>query len=276
MMNSSLFKTIPFFGFSKIRDDIITSIDITKSEYYNNMYVNFIASEIQHYIDEVISINDRIHIKIITDKTKYNYYDEYNEDFVFTKAIVCLKSTKGGLLIISNKINGNKNIIDLNTDYITLISPLATYNIAPIINGSIILTILYINIPSMRVYNVFKNNILYSTHFDTLKLLQNECMFIVKRLDDFKTKKRICDQIFINGEWYTILNTKYKKTYIPSICFGKTNIEYKYSYINIDIDSIISENFPFDIIHPKIYVYKYMIVEEKILYGKIVVDNYNE
>ncbi|ABI99121.1 hypothetical protein DpV84gp137 [Deerpox virus W-1170-84] len=272
-MKTKLFKTVPFFSTSKIKNQIFELIDMNILKYYNDNHTKIILSEIkQHIDDENICIDGLINIKYC-DKD-YSLSEYRNSDY--SKILICIQSAKkGGMLLITNRITNHKRIIHPNPNCIIILNPLADYTVTQIVKGSLIFIAINIYIPSMKLIKMTVENIKYSNDISLLvPISNNEYMFVIKQIINANNKKIMCEQILINKEWFTLITDESNnKFYIPSICFGNSLLHFNYSYICFKkdiISDIINKHIPFEKVYPKKGIYKSIIIYEKIIYGKYI------
>ncbi|AAR07484.1 127R [Yaba monkey tumor virus] len=264
----SFTKIIPFFNFSDIKTYVHYLANNGKKDYYGPLHAKKITLEIKKYIDDEITVNNLISIHVYKLKTKKN--DCINNNFIISKAIVCVQQAKRGGYIIINELNTSKRF-KLKDDKIIILSPLSRYHVSKVFRGRLVIIVLEMFIPSMQILLINNKNVKFTNNIKLFYPVKGDQIFIIKQITNVLNKV-VCTQVLINQNWYSVVNAGCSKLLLPSICFGRS---ISVNCDNVDVKSVINNigiifnSVPFNYILPQKIIYNNFEFSEKVLYCKL-------
>ncbi|AUL80318.1 hypothetical protein [Vaccinia virus] len=251
----------PVFGISKI-SNFITNNDCRY--YIDTEHQKIISVEINRQMDETVVLTNILSVEVVNDNEMYHFIPHR-----LSTSILCISSVGGCVISIDNDVNG-KNIRTCPIDHAVIISPLSKCLVVS--KGPTTILVVKADIPSKRLVRTFTNDILYVNNLSLINYLPLS-VFIIRQVTDY-LDRHMCDQIFANNKWYSIITIDNKQFPIPSNCINMSSAKYINS--RIEQDTLIhggNLEHPFDLVYNKMQSYKSVPIKEQILYGRI--DNIN-
>ncbi|AKJ93787.1 hypothetical protein RCNV-85A-142 [Raccoonpox virus] len=248
----------PVFGISKIRTFISSNSEC--KEYIDAEHQKIISDEINRQMDESVILNSILHVEVINDNEMFHLVPHR-----LSTIIICISSIGGCVISINNGTN-DKHILTVPTDHVVIISPLSKCVVVS--TGTTTILTVDADIPSKRLLTTFTNDMLYVNNLSLIDYIPLS-VFIIRRITDF-LDRHICDQIFANNKWYSIITIDDKQFPIPSNCIGMSSAKYINS--SIDQDTLVhlcNLEHPFDSVYKKFQVYNSTPIKEQILYCRM-------
>ncbi|AOP31847.1 hypothetical protein BI079_gp157 [Volepox virus] len=248
----------PIFGISKIRSFISSNSECR--EYIDGDHQKIITDEINRQMDESVILNSILHVEVINNNEMFHLAPHR-----LSTIIICIMSTGGCVISIDNG-NNRKNILTVPTDHVVIVSPLS--KCAVVSTGPTTILTVDADIPSKRLFTTFANDILYTNNLSLIDIMPLS-IFIIRRITDF-LDRHICDQIFANNKWYSIITIDDKQFPVPSNCIGMSSAKYINSSIEQDtLVHLCNIDHPFDSVYKKMQVYNSIPIKEQILYCRM-------
>ncbi|UZV13193.1 CPXV173 protein [Monkeypox virus] len=260
-MHYTNMEIFPVFGISKISNFIANN----DCRYYIDVeHQKIISDEINRQMDETVLLTNILSVEVVNDNEMYHLIPHR-----LSTIILCISSVGGCVISIDNDVN-DKNILTFPINHAVIISPLSKCVVVS--KGPTTILVVKADIPSKRLVTSFTNDILYVNNLSLINYLPSS-VFIIRRVTDY-LDRHICDQIFANNKWYSIITIDDKQYPIPSNCIGMSSAKYINSSIEQDIlIHVCNLEHPFDSVYKKMQSYNSLPIKEQILYGRI--DNIN-
>ncbi|AUL80620.1 A37R [Vaccinia virus] len=215
-------------------------------------------------MDEAVLLTNILSVEVVNDNEMYQLIPRR-----LSTIKLCLSSVGGCVISIDNDIN-DKNMLKFPLYHPVIISPLSKCVVVS--KSPTTILVVKADIPSKRLVTSFTNDILYVNNLSLIKSLQLS-VFIIRRVPDY-WDRHICDQIFANNEWYSIITIDDKQYPIPSNCIRMFSAKYINSSIEQDTLLHVSNlEHPFDLVYKNMQSYNSVLIKQQILYG--IIDNIN-
>ncbi|QED21188.1 hypothetical protein [Borealpox virus] len=247
----------PIFGISKIS----TFITNSNCRYYIDAeHQKIISDEINRQMDETVILNSILNIEVVNDNEMFHLIPHK-----LSTIILCICSSGGCVISINNDEN-DKHILTFPIDHAVVVSPLSKCVVVS--KGPTTILIVHADIPSKRLITSVTNDILYVNNLSLIDYFPLS-VFIIRRITDY-LDRHICDQIFANDKWYSIITIDNKQFPVPSNCIGMSSARYIHSSIDQDtLVHVCNLEHPFDSVCKKMQLFNSVPIKEQILYGRI-------
>ncbi|ASC55535.1 hypothetical protein SePPVgORF103 [Seal parapoxvirus] len=165
------------------------------------------------------------------------YYFEQGQGMIgynagLTRILVCTRSAYvgGDLVLRSTRSRADKAVVSPCQGMILVLSPFCAFDVAPVESGSMIVAEISVNIPGFdHIETPAPSDAgvrLFNTHHPLWPRHTSNACFAFRLLLDCRTGERVVEQIFIDGQWYTLLlKPGGGRVCVPADVVGSTHLE---------------------------------------------------